>query len=111
MGTVQNAITVMTAKKMATTMNDARQLKYFVATPEETLPITKPSGLPHPSAPVTKFLRVPGGYVVKRIPIEGGAMAAVPRPRNPRRTFNAMPFGAKEVIRANRLRNARPARS
>jgi hypothetical protein len=38
-------------------------------------------------------------------------MAAVPSPRNPSRTFKAMPFGAKEVMRAKRLRKAKPARS
>ena len=92
-------------------MNEARQLKYFVATPEEMLPITKPSGLPQPNAPVTMFLRLPGGYVVKRIPIEGGAIAAVPSPRRPRRIFKAMPLGAKEVMMAERLRKAKPARS
>jgi hypothetical protein len=110
-GTVQNAMAVMAKKKMATTMNDARQLEYFVATPEEILPSTKPTGLPQPNAPITLFLRRPGGYVVKRIPIAGGEMAAVPSPRNPSRTFKAMPFGAKEVMRAKRLRKAKPARS
>jgi hypothetical protein len=110
-GTVQNAIAVMTKKKMATTMNDARQLEYLVATPEDMLPSTKPRGLPQPSAPVTMFLLRPGGYVVKSIPTAGGAMAAVPRPRKPSRTFKAMPFGAKEVTRAKRLRKARPASS
>ena len=38
-------------------------------------------------------------------------MAAVPNPRNPRRTFKAIPFGAKEVMRAKMLRKAKPART
>ena len=104
-------MSIMAKKKMATTIKDSRQLEYLVATPEEMLPNTKPSGLPQPSAPVTLFLRWPGGYVVKRIPIAGGAMAAVPRPRNPSRTFKAIPFGAKDVMRAKRLMKAKPARS
>ena len=108
-GTVQNATAVMAKKKIATMMKDARQEEYLVATPAEMLPITNPIGLQQPSAPITVFLRRPGGYVVKRIPTAGGAMAAVPRPRNPRRTFKAIPLGAKEVRRANRLRKAKPA--
>jgi hypothetical protein len=107
-GTVQTAIAVIRKKNTVTTMKDARQLEYLVATPDEMLPTTNPSGLPQPKAPITIFLRRPGRYVVKRIPTAGGEIAAVPRPKNPRRISSAIPCGAKAVMRAKMLRKTKP---
>lgn len=79
--------------------------------PEDRLPNMKPTGFPEPRAPVALFLRLPSGYVANRVPIAGGEIAAVPRPRNPQRTFKAIALGAKAVISETRLRNPIPPRS
>lgn len=93
------------------TTNEALQLKKWVDSPEDILPSMKPTGFPEPRAPVALFLRLPSGYIANKVPIAGGEIAAVPRPRNPQRTFIAMAVGAKAVISETRLRNAMPARS
>lgn len=110
-GTVQKASNDMMKKKMATTINAARQLKILVAIPEDILPNIKPIGLPAPKAPVALLRRRPSGYVAKSVPIAGGDIIAVPRPRNPQRTFRAIGLSTKEAIRDIRLRNAMPPRS
>ena len=105
------ARTVMTQKKIAMMMNEARQLNTLVAIPDDILPIMKPTGLPEPRAPVALFNLVPSWYVAKSVPIAGGAMAAVPRPRKPQSTFRATAFGTNAARSEERLRNAMPPRS
>ena len=90
------------------TKNDARQFQYLVASPEDILPSMKPIGFPAPRAPVTLFLLLPSGYVVNSVPIAGGEMTAVPRPRKPQRTFIVVGFGAKAVSNENTVRYTMP---
>lgn len=92
-------------------MKDARQPEYFVAMPADMLPRMKPTGLPDPKAPVTRFRRRPSEYVANNVPIAGADIIAVPNPRMPQRTFMVMGLGAKEVPSEERLRSNMPARS
>ena len=79
--------------------------------PADILPRMKPTGLPDPKAPVTRFRRRPLAYVVNNVPIAGGVIIAVPSPRKPQRTFMIMGLGAKEVPSEKRLRSNMPTRS
>jgi hypothetical protein len=71
----------------------------------------KPRGFPDPKAPVALFRLRPSGYVAKSIPIAGGDMIAVPRPRKPQNTVIAIGVGAKDVTRERRLRKSVPPSS
>ena len=68
----------------------------------------KPTGFPAPSAPVTIFLLRPSGYVARSTPIAGGDIIAVPRPRIPHIMSIEIGFGAKDVMREERLSSAMP---
>lgn len=93
------------------TMNEALQEKYFVATPEEILPNINPAGFPQPRAPVALFRLRPSGYVANNVPIAGGDITAVPRPRKPQNTFMTIGLGAKAVASDVMLRNPIPPSS
>src|SRR6187402_763259 len=108
---VQTARIVMMKKNTAMTRKDCLQLAYFVAKPEDILPRMNPRGLLAPRAPVTLFLLRPSGYIAKSVPIAGGEITAVPKPRKPQRTLMESAFGAKAVRREKRARDAKPARS
>lgn len=108
---VQIANAVMTKKKIAITMNDARQPHILVAIPDDMLPRMKPNGFPAPKAPAALFLLFPSGKVANNVPIAGGEMIAVPNPRKPHRTSIATALGAKAVRSEKNPRQVMPQRS
>jgi hypothetical protein len=110
-GIVQNAMIAMAKKNMEMHKKEALQSKILVANPEDMLPSRKPIGFAAPKAPVTKFRRRPSGYAAKRMPMAGGEIAAVPKPRKPHRTFRVIAFGENAVMNEKRLRKAMPVRT
>lgn len=86
-GTVYRPRIVNAKKMIAISQNDARQLNMFAATPPNTVPNTKPRGLPAEKQANAAFFRLLGfSYATPKMPEAGGTALAEKRPMTPVRT-------------------------